>query len=135
MPDPYVTLISAADASTTGASTAQAPPRRVHIVPSHPRRLAFGEAAAQAWTTSIIEAEYRESTQTLAVSVSACNAHLSPEVVETSSEVRITVMAEGGDPGADCADGFEVRLERPLGGRQVVDDGDGGNVIAVTLDQ
>jgi hypothetical protein len=77
----------------------------------------------RAEVTPIIEGQYRESS----------NAELSSEVVETSTEVRVTVTAKGGDP-ADCADGLEVRLDQPLDVREVVD-GHGGGVVEVMVDR
>jgi hypothetical protein len=87
----------------------------------------------RAEVTPIIEGEYREATQILALTVASCNAELSSEVVETSTEVRVTVTAKGGD-AADCADGLEVRLDQPLDVREVVD-GHGCGVVEVMVDR
>lgn len=83
--------------------------------------------------TPIIGGEYREATQILALTVASCNADLSSELVETAASVRITVKAKNGDRQADCADGIDVRLDHPLGNRQVVDDHT-GEVVAVVID-
>jgi hypothetical protein len=65
--------------------------------------------------TPIIGGEYREATQILALTVASCNAELSSDLVETTTSVRVAVEAKGGDPEAVCADGIDVRLDRPLG--------------------
>jgi hypothetical protein len=84
--------------------------------------------------TRIIEGEYRAATQVLALSVASCNAELSSKLEETATSVRVAVRAQGGDPHADCADGIEVRLDRPLDDRRVVD-ALTGNVVAVVIDR
>ena len=81
-----------------------------------------------------LAAEHREGSRVLALSISSCRAQLEPQVVETSAKVEITVTPTGGDSMADCADGFELQLDRPLDGRQVVD-GASGQVVEVTLDE
>jgi hypothetical protein len=84
--------------------------------------------------TPIIEGEYRGATQVLALTVTSCNAEVSAELVETATSVRVAVESKGGDRPADCADGIEVRLDRPLGDRRVIDEHT-GNVVAVVIDR
>jgi hypothetical protein len=84
--------------------------------------------------TPIIDGEYRGATQVLALTVTSCNAEVSAELVETATSVRVAVESKGGDRLADCADGIEVRLDRPLGDRRVIDDHT-GKVVAVVIDR
>jgi hypothetical protein len=88
----------------------------------------------RAEVTRVIGGEYRDSTRVLVLTVSSCNADVSADVVETATEVRVTVTAKGGDPLGDCADGLEVRLDRSLDGRPVLDGGDRGRPVMVSLD-
>ena len=82
-------------------------------------------------TVSIFDPVYREQTRELSMGVSSCRADVEAEVVETATEVRVTVTATGG-LAEDCADGLEVQLDQPLDGRQVVD-GASGQALEVTL--
>jgi hypothetical protein len=84
--------------------------------------------------TPIIGGEYRGATQVLALTVASCNAEVSAELVETATSVRVAVESKGGDPQADCADGIDVRLHRPLADRQVIDDHT-GKVVTVAIDR
>jgi len=84
--------------------------------------------------TLIIEGEYRDATQVLAHTVSSCNAEVSAELVETATSVRVAVESKGGDRFADCADGIEVRLDRPLADRRVIDKHT-GKVVTVVIDR
>jgi hypothetical protein len=84
--------------------------------------------------TPIIEGEYREATQVLALTVTSCNAKVSAELVETATSVRVAVESKGGDRFADCADGIDVHLDRPLGDRRVIDEHT-GKVVAMVIDR
>lgn len=93
-----------------------------------------GACTEDSRTVSIYEPEYREQTRTLGVGVNSCHADLEAEVVETATEVRVTVTATGGSADLDCSDTLDVQLDRPLDGRQVVD-GASGQAVEVTLDR
>jgi hypothetical protein len=84
--------------------------------------------------TRIIGGEYRAATKILALTVASCDAELSSKLDETAASVRVAVWTQGGDPHADCADGIEVRLDRPLDDRRVVD-AHTGEVVAVVIDR
>jgi hypothetical protein len=66
--------------------------------------------------------------------VTSCNAEVSADLVETATSVRVAVESKGGDRRADCADGIELRLDRPLGDRRVIDEHT-GKVAAVVIDR
>jgi len=57
---------------------------------------------------------------TIEMSVAACNADLSVDVLETPESVAVYVTALD-ETDADCADGFTIELEAPLGERIFID--------------
>lgn len=52
----------------------------------------------RAEVTRVIGGEYRDSTRVLVLTVSSCNADVSADVVETATEVRVTVTAKAAIP-------------------------------------
>jgi hypothetical protein len=67
--------------------------------------------------------------RTLRLSVGSCNADLTTAVEETSSRVTVTVTARN-NTSDDCLDGLTIRLDEPLGQRELVD-GVTGKVVSV----
>jgi len=70
-----------------------------------------------------------ESTR-LEVGVDTCNRSPRASVVESDTQVRVTVVADeaSGNGSNDCLDNTDVTLSRPLGTRTVVDEGTGESV-------
>lgn len=59
----------------------------------------------------------------LEVSVDTCNKSPRVEVEETTTEVRLHVVVDGGDSERDdCQDSVKLTLDDPLGTRSVIDD-------------
>lgn len=63
--------------------------------------------------------------------VDTCNARHKSHVVESSTEVRVTVRARNEENG-DCADAVEITLTAPLGTRPLIDESD-DEVVPVTI--
>lgn len=62
------------------------------------------------------------SSTVLSVSIDSCNSDPSIEVLESEEEVRLTARIENSlSDEDDCRDSKEVRLDRALGSRVVVD--------------
>lgn len=53
--------------------------------------------------------------------VDTCNGEPEAEVVETSTDVTITVVSTRQNPGDGCQDNLTVELDAPLDGRTLVD--------------
>ena len=68
----------------------------------------------------ILDARVSQDGLRLEVSVASCNADLSFEMQEDETSVALWVTARN-DTSDDCADGLVVELERPLGGRILID--------------
>lgn len=73
----------------------------------------------------IVEAYGDPASPRLELSVDTCNRTPRATVVESDTEVRITIEADepSGDGSGDCLDRAEVTLGQPLGRRTVVDEG------------
>ncbi len=90
----------------------------------------LGLSACLGKGADIMEAHGTRESRRLDLVLWTCNAaDLSARVEETSSRVTVTVTARG-DTSDDCADGYVVMLEAPLGDRELVDGGTGA-VVAV----
>ncbi|GBE24717.1 hypothetical protein BMS3Bbin02_00992 [bacterium BMS3Bbin02] len=68
------------------------------------------------------------------LSVGACNADLSLDVVETPESVTVKVTAQNEDTGSACADKYFFDLSEPLGERILIDGSD-GEVLDVQIDE
>ena len=68
----------------------------------------------------IDEVEVRPDGRTLAFAVSSCHGSPKATAEESAGEVRISVRSDTSS-NDDCADGATVKLDRPLGDREVVD--------------
>jgi hypothetical protein len=66
----------------------------------------------------------------VALDLSSCNATYAVTVAETADEVRVGLeQMDAGDRNNDCADELRFDLERPLGDRAVIINGEPHDVI------
>jgi hypothetical protein len=90
-----------------------------------------GCSGPDAGEVEILSADLLDQGRTLLLNVASCHAEtIMPQVEERGSRVTVTVVVENAAEGLDCADGFEVRLDSPLGSRPLVD-GTTGLVVEV----
>jgi hypothetical protein len=78
--------------------------------------------------TPVFGAQLEPDGVTLHLDLESCDTtEQTAEVVETDTEVRVTVHTKGGSDN-DCADSMQVELTDPLGDRPLVDDPTGDEI-------